>query len=86
MVAGGRKVEASMKYSSFRGERLILINPTDPRLRRNITAWDHIVAALTEPELIALAVFCALGLAVTVGLFFLIPSFGELAASLQAFL
>jgi uncharacterized RDD family membrane protein YckC len=86
MVAGSRNMEASMKYSSFQAERLILLDPTDPRLRLKATTWDRIVARLTEPELIALAVFCALGLAVTVGLFFLIPGFGELAASLQAVL
>ena len=75
-----------MKYSSFQGERLILLDPTDPRLRLKATTWDRIVARLTEPELIALAVFCALGLAVTVGLMFLFPNFGELAESLQAYL
>jgi len=71
-----------MKYSSFPGERLVLTDPMDPRLRRKATTWDHIVAALTDPELIALALFCALGLAVTIGLCVLIPVFGEFAASL----
>ncbi len=75
-----------MKYSPFPGERLVLADPTDPRLRRNATAWDHIVATLTHPELIALVLFCALGLVVTVGLCLLFPNFGEIAASLQAFL
>ena len=64
-----------MKHSSFKGERLILADPMDPRLRRNVTAWDHIVAALTNSELIALAMFCALGLAVTVGLLLSDPQF-----------
>ena len=75
-----------MKYSSFPSERLVLTDPKDPRLRGKVTAWDHIVATLTDPELIALALFCALGLAVTVGLCLLIPGFGEIAASLQAIL
>jgi len=79
---GGSKVEAPMKYSTFSRERLILADPMDARLCRKATAWDHIVAALTDPELIALTVFCALGLAVTVGLCFLIPSFGEIVTSL----
>jgi hypothetical protein len=74
-----------MKHSSFEGERLILIDPTDPRLSRNITAWDRIVAALTNPELITLVVLCALGLVLTVGLCLLFPGFAETAASLPAF-
>ena len=73
-----------MKHSTFQGERLILTDPRDPRLPRNMTARDHIVAALKNPELIAIAVFCALGLAVTVGLMFLMPNFGEIAELLQA--
>jgi hypothetical protein len=86
MLAGGSKVEAPMKYSSFRGERLILADPMDPRLRRNATIWDHISAALNDSELVAVALFCTLGLLVTLGLYFFFPSFGALAASLQAFL
>jgi hypothetical protein len=86
MVAGGSKVEASMKHSTFQGERLILTDPRDPRLPRNMTARDHIVAALKNPELIAIVVFCALGLVVTVGLMLLMPNFGEIAESLQAYL
>jgi len=75
-----------MKYSSSRSERLILANPLDPRLRRRATIWDHISAALNDPELIAVVLFCSLGLLVTLGLYILFPSFGALAASLQAFL
>jgi len=39
-----------------------------------------------DPELIALVAFCALGVAVTVGLCFLILGFGKIFASLRAFL
>jgi hypothetical protein len=74
-----------MKHSSFEGERLILIDPTDPRLSRNPTAWDRIAAALTDPELVTLAIFCAIGLVMTVGLCLLFSGFGETAASLPAF-
>ncbi|HZC54887.1 MAG TPA: hypothetical protein VE396_02410 [Xanthobacteraceae bacterium] len=44
---------------------------------------DRIIAALTKPELLALAMFCALGLVVTVALCILVPSFVAVAASLQ---
>jgi hypothetical protein len=67
-------------HSSFGRERLILMDPTDSRLGRTVTAWDRIVAALTNPELIAIAILCVLGLAVTLGFCFLFPSFGEIAA------
>jgi hypothetical protein len=75
-----------MSPTSLRTERLILADPLDARLRRDVTTADRIVAALTSPELVALAIFCALGLLVTVALHLAVPTFGELAASLQAFL
>jgi hypothetical protein len=86
MLAGGSTVEAPMNYPSFQRERLILADPMDPRLRRNVTIRDHVVAALNDSELVAIALFCTLGLVVTLGLYFLFPGFGALAASLQAFL
>jgi len=74
-----------MRYSSLRGERLILADPLDPRLRREATIWDHIGAALNDSGLIAITLFGTLGLLATLGLYILFPSFGALAASLQAF-
>lgn len=75
-----------MKYASARNERLILANPLDPRRRRDATIWDHIGAALNDSELIAITLLCTVGLVVTLGFYILFPSFGALAASLQAFL
>jgi len=71
-----------MSPTSLHSERLILADPTDTRLSRPATAWDSIVAALTGPELIALAMFCALGLLATVALYLWVPNFGEITASL----
>ena len=31
-----------MSPTSLRSERLILANPTDPRIPRNVTSWDRI--------------------------------------------
>jgi len=73
-----------MRYSSFPSERLALTAPRDHRLRRKATAWDRIVVVLTDPELMALAMVCALGLAVTIGVCVLIPSFGAIATLLHA--
>lgn len=75
-----------MKYSSARRERLILADPLDSRLRRKATIWDHITAALNDSDLIAIALFCTLGLLATLGLYVLFPDFRALAAALQAFL
>ena len=75
-----------MKYSSLQGERLVLTDPTDLRLRRKTTVRDRVVAVLTDPELIALILFCALGLALTIGLCALVPGFAKIAASLQTLL
>jgi hypothetical protein len=86
LLADGSKVEAQMKYSSARSERLILADPLDSRLRRKATAWDRISAALNDPELIAIVLFCTLGLLATLGLYLLAPGLGALAASLQAVL
>jgi hypothetical protein len=84
-LADGAKMEASMSPTSLQSERLILADPTDIRLARRPTAWDSIVAAVTGPELIALALFCAFGLLATVALNIWVPNFGEIMASLQPF-
>jgi hypothetical protein len=79
-------MEASMSPTSLRSERLILANPMDPRIPRNVTSWDRIVAALKTPELLAIVIFCSLGLLATVFLSLLFPKYGEIVASLQPFL
>ena len=68
-----------MNYSSFESKRLTLAEPTDLRIRRNAMELDRIIAGLTGPELLTLAMFCAVGLAVTVGLCFLVPGFSAVA-------
>jgi hypothetical protein len=75
-----------MRPASLRSERLIMANPKNLRLPRNTAGWDRIVATLTSPEFIALAMFCALGLMVTAALNLMFPYFREITASLQPFL
>ena len=79
-------MEASISPTSLRSERLILANPTDPRIPRNVTSWDLALATLKAPELLALVIFCSLGLLATLVLTLLIPNYGEIVASLQPFL
>jgi hypothetical protein len=76
-------MEAPMSPTSLQTERLILSNPMDRRLPRKVTSWDRIAAALGSPEFLALVIFCALGLLMTVALNLLVPDFGEITASLQ---
>jgi hypothetical protein len=83
-IGGVRKVEAKMRYSAFEGERLILADPTDPRICRHATEFDRIIAALTDSELFAVAMFCALGLVATAALCLMVPAFAEVVASVQA--
>jgi hypothetical protein len=72
-------MEAPVNYSSFERERLTLAEPTDLRIRRNAMELERMIAALTGPELLTLAMFCAVGLVVTVGLCFLVPGFSAVA-------
>jgi hypothetical protein len=69
----------------MRSERLILMDPTDPRIPQCVTASDQIKAALTNPDLIAVLIFCGIGLLVTGIVLVAVPSFSEISASFQQF-
>jgi hypothetical protein len=87
-------MEAAMNFVPTQRERLILENPVDPRIIREEipwnkvrkgTPWNRIVAVLRDPELAAVAMFCAIGLLVTVALLLAFPHVGELTQSTQQF-
>jgi hypothetical protein len=87
-------MEAAMNFVPTQRERLILENPQDPRIIRREaprhvvgkgTPWNRIVAVLRDPELAAVAMFCAVGLLVTVALLLAFPGFGEISLSVQKF-
>ena len=80
------KRKQPMNHISMRSERRILVNPTDRRVAQKAIAWDRIIATLTEPDLIAIVMFCAIGCLVTFALARTFPSFGQIAESLQQFL
>jgi hypothetical protein len=75
-----------MNYISMRNERRILVNPTDRRAAQKVVAWDRIIATLTEPDFLALVMFCAIGCLVTFALARTFPSIGQVVESLQQFL
>jgi hypothetical protein len=72
-----------MYHSSLEEERLYLADPTDPRIRRNASELDRIIAALTGPELLAFAVLCAIGLTAIIALCFLVSGSTDSAPWLQ---
>lgn len=72
-----------MSSTSLQSERLIVTDPTDPRIVRNASTWIRIVATLLSSDLIAVVMFCAIGLLVTAALSQIFPSFGEVFESLQ---
>jgi len=75
-----------VKPASFFGDRLYVANPADIRILRYPTAWDRIVAAFTNPELLAILFICGVGLLATAILSVAVPSFAESFTSLQQFL
>lgn len=75
-----------MSPTSLQTERLILANPMDARLPRSVSNADWLVAALTSPELIALVIFCGIGLLLTVAINIAVPNYGDVVVSLQPFL
>ncbi|HUI14934.1 MAG TPA: hypothetical protein VL048_15865 [Xanthobacteraceae bacterium] len=74
-----------MSPTSLQSERLILSNPMDARLPRDVTTWDRIIAAFRGPEFLALLMFCALGLLLTAALNVFVPDFSEITVSLQPY-
>jgi hypothetical protein len=68
-----------------RDERLILVDPAHRPLLRKVTQWDRLVAIFTDPDLVAVALFCALGALLTVALIHLLPGWVEVIAAAQQF-
>jgi hypothetical protein len=74
-----------MSQSSMRDERLILVNPAHGPLLRKVTRWDRLLAMLTDPDLVAIVLFCALGGLLTVALIHSLPGWVEVIATAQQF-
>jgi hypothetical protein len=75
-----------MSQSSLRDERLVLVNPAHGPLLRKVTRWDRLVAIFTDPDLVAVVLFCALGALLTVALIHSLPGWVEIIAAAQQFL
>jgi hypothetical protein len=75
-----------MSQSFMRDERLILVNPAHGPLLRKVTQWDRLVAIFTDPDLVAVVLFCALGALLTIALIHSVPGWVGLIATAQQFL
>jgi len=75
-----------MSQSFMRDERLILVNPAHGPLLRKVTLWDRLVAIFTDPDLVAVVLFCALGALLTLALIHSLPRWVEVIAPAQQFL
>jgi hypothetical protein len=80
---GGNLEEAAVSQSSIRDERLILVNPAPGPLLRKVTRRDRVVAIFTDPDLVAIVLFCALGTLLTVALIHSLPGWGGVLATAE---
>jgi hypothetical protein len=69
-----------------RDERLILVDPAHGPLLRKVKQWDRLVAIVTDPDLVAVALFTLLGALLTVALIHSLPGWVEVIAAAQQFL
>lgn len=74
-----------MRSTSLQREHVILADPADIAPRRSAGFSDRIVAAMTSPEAIGLAIFCLFGLLLTAAFNLFVPNFADVAASLQPY-
>ncbi len=74
-----------MSNSYWRTERLIL-DAVDRRILRKPYAWDGLVSIITNPDFLALAAFCILGLLLSLVVTLAVPGFLETAEALQQLL
>jgi hypothetical protein len=74
-----------MSQSFLRDERLILVNPAHGPLLRKVTLRDRLVATFTDPDLVAVVLFCVLGALLTIALIHSLPGWVEVIATARQF-
>ncbi len=74
-----------MSNSYWRTERLIL-DAVDRRILQKPSAWDGLVSIIVNPDFLALAAFCILGLLLSLAATLAVPGFSETAEALQQLL
>jgi len=77
-------MEIAMNYSYWRPERLVLADG-ERRAPRTMMAWGRVVSVLTSADLLALTIFCMIGLLVSLAVILAFPSFSETIEALQQY-
>jgi hypothetical protein len=78
-------MEIVMNYSYWRPERLVFTDAAERRAPRTTVAWDRVVSVLTSADLLALTIFCMIGLLVSLAVILTFPAFGETIEALQQY-
>ena len=55
------------------------------RAKKATSSWSWLAAAVKDPSLIAIVIFCAIGLLITLNLMLRFPDFGALIAQYNQF-
>jgi hypothetical protein len=74
-----------MSYSYWRTERLI-VDTVDRRILRRTNVWNQIVSLFTNGDLLILVGFCIVGLLASLAAMLALPSFAEVAETVQQLL
>src|SRR5437763_15539024 len=82
--SSGSIMEIAMNYSYWRPERLVLADG-ERRAPRTMMAWGRVVSVLTSADLLALTIFCMIGLLVSLAVILAFPSFSETIEALQQY-
>jgi hypothetical protein len=62
-----------------------LVKPTFRRASAPVTAWDWIVATVTDPQLVTVTLVCTIGLLIAFNLILRFPEFGAVVAQYNQF-
>jgi hypothetical protein len=62
-----------------------LTRPTSQQTKVAKTAWHQVVAKITDPDLIMIVAFCAIGLLITLNVMLRFPNLGALIESYNQF-
>jgi hypothetical protein len=78
--------EATMNYSNWRSDRLVLAKVAERRTSLATGAWERVVSVLTSGDVVALTIFCMIGLPVGLAMILTVPGFSESVEAIQQYL
>jgi hypothetical protein len=86
-VASANAMNGNKPMKNLSGTRELqpLVKPAFHRVNAPVTAWDWIVATVTDPNLAAVVLFCGIGLLIAFNLILHFPAFGAIIAQYNQF-